>query len=126
MFPRVAAPQARVARSRRALYEGADGEAVVALLTHKVVKAARLEGLDEARMMLTDWLVFLAARLSEAYAQQSAGARSADRRPTSAFADCPALQARSGPLGLRQAPRSLPPLTSVGLPPSAAACPVLG
>lgn len=90
---RVSTAQVQVAAGKKAIYESADAEAMLALLAHKVVKAAQREGLEEARLMLTDWLVILAARYAEAYGRSATRAQLGGRRVDAAFSECVPLQA---------------------------------
>lgn len=51
--------QLEVARDALSLYAGSSTEAIVALLMHKITRAAVAEGMTEARLLLRDWLVYL-------------------------------------------------------------------
>lgn len=42
------------------LYSAADADTVLALLTHKVTRAARKQSVGEARLLLRDWLAAFA------------------------------------------------------------------
>lgn len=92
---RISTAQVQVAIGKKALYESADAEAMLALLTHKVVRAAQREGLEEARLMLTDWLVILAARYAEVYGRGAVAAKplAGARRVDASFSECVPLQA---------------------------------
>jgi len=74
-----------VARSRRHGFESCDAEATAVLLVHKALRAAEMEGLAEARLMLIDWLAVVVARA--AYAFPTPGAL-----PDASLAACPQLQ----------------------------------
>ena len=89
--------QAGVTRDADEVYKGADLAPVVALLTHKIVGAARTHaahaagaggagsadggddggeaGLDEAKLLLKDWLVFLLARYNLSSRERRPSAR---------------------------------------------------
>lgn len=92
---RVSTAQVSVAAGKKALLESADPEAMLALLTHKVVKASQREGLEEARLMLTDWLVILAARYAEVYGRGAAAGKPllGGRKVDASFSECVPLQA---------------------------------
>jgi hypothetical protein len=64
---RIVTVPAKVARSRRQIFETCDAEATAVLLAHKALRAAASDGVGEARLMLTDWLAALVARASEAF-----------------------------------------------------------
>jgi len=85
---RIMTAPAKLARTRRQMFESCDADATTVLLTHKAIRAASSEGILEARLMLTDWLAVLAARCSGAYAQPGSISTTAD----ASFACCPALQ----------------------------------
>jgi hypothetical protein len=64
---RIVTLPAKIARTRRQVFETCDPEVTAVLLTHKALRAAATDGLAEARLMLTDWLAALVARASEAF-----------------------------------------------------------
>jgi hypothetical protein len=62
---RIETVRADVGRLAQDLFASADVDVVVTLLAHKIIRALAVEGLHEARMLLQDWLVMLAARYNE-------------------------------------------------------------
>jgi hypothetical protein len=64
---RIVTVPAKVARSRRQIFETCDAEVTAVLLTHKALRAAAADGVAEARLMVTDWLAALVSRASEAF-----------------------------------------------------------
>ncbi|CAI5496196.1 unnamed protein product [Closterium sp. Naga37s-1] len=55
----------------REIYESADNEAIVTVLTHKVIRASLEEGVREGRLLLQDWLVILTAHYNHAFSSTS-------------------------------------------------------
>lgn len=47
----------RVANAHNEVYQNADPEAILAILMHKIGRAASTNGIEEARSLLQDWLV---------------------------------------------------------------------
>jgi Sec23/Sec24 helical domain len=78
---RVKTVQLRLVATPREVYDGADADAVLCLLTHKTLRATADEGVEEAHALLQDWLIILTAcynrhvlRLSRSSFQQHVGA----------------------------------------------------
>ncbi len=76
---------AKMARTRRQVFETCDAEATAVLLAQKALRVATADGVAEARLMLTEWLAALVARASEAF-PSGAGAT-----PDASFVACPPL-----------------------------------
>lgn len=64
---RIVTLPAKVARTRRQIFESCDADVTAVLLTHKALRVAAADGIGEARLMLTDWLAALVAHASEAF-----------------------------------------------------------
>lgn len=62
---RIRSVQLGVARNVGELYESADSEVILSILTHKIIHASLEEGIKEARILLHDWLVILTAQYNE-------------------------------------------------------------
>jgi len=77
---RICTVQARVSGKPRDVFNAADGDVVVALLSHKIFAAANAEGLGEARLLLADWLCILTARYNHECGILRFGAPDADAR----------------------------------------------
>lgn len=56
-----------VAPSFTLLYESADPEVILTVLTHKIIRASLDDGVKEARALLHDWLVILTAQYNDYY-----------------------------------------------------------
>lgn len=50
-----------VSRSPDDVYRHVDADVTLTVLTHKIIKAVRLQGVAQARLLLRDWLVIFAA-----------------------------------------------------------------
>ncbi|KAI5064713.1 hypothetical protein GOP47_0019408 [Adiantum capillus-veneris] len=62
---RVRSIQIEVARNLGELYESADSEVILSILTHKIIHASLEEGIKEARTLLHDWLIILTAQYND-------------------------------------------------------------
>lgn len=67
---RILTTPARVARSIHEVYSNANADGVLAMLMHKIGRAADAEGPQEARMLLQDWLILFCSRYNAHAAQQ--------------------------------------------------------
>ncbi|KAL6051129.1 Protein transport protein Sec24B [Balamuthia mandrillaris] len=62
--------QLEVARSLKKLYKSAIPENILSILTHKLIKASIEDGVEEARLLLRDWLITTVARYLENFTKQ--------------------------------------------------------
>nr|XP_024383708.1 protein transport protein Sec24B-like isoform X2 [Physcomitrium patens] len=85
--------QMDVAANFTELYESADTEVILAVLTHKIVRASLDEGVKEARALLHDWLVILTAQYNDYCKLAQFEQPSTHSRLDVAFSGCPQLQA---------------------------------
>ncbi|KAL3689756.1 hypothetical protein R1sor_016065 [Riccia sorocarpa] len=81
-----------IARNIYELYESADPEVVLTMLTHKVIQASLTDGVKEGRLLLHDWLVILTAQYNEFYKLARFEQRNTFTRLDVAFSNSPQLQ----------------------------------
>ncbi|GAQ81540.1 sec23/Sec24 zinc finger family protein [Klebsormidium nitens] len=87
---RIRTVQLPIARTAEDLFDHADPEIVLSLLTHKLIRASLEEGLKEARILVQDWLVILTAHYNVAFEMARFG-RVPESVDTS-LRGCPPLQ----------------------------------
>ncbi|GJP53808.1 hypothetical protein CLOM_g12942 [Closterium sp. NIES-68] len=81
-----------VAKGAREIYESADNEAILTVLTHKVIRASLEEGVREGRLLLQDWLVILTAHYNHAFGLAQFNQPHSVTRLDVSFSACPQLQ----------------------------------
>jgi hypothetical protein len=87
---RIVTVRAEASAKPRDILDRAEPDVVMALLSQKVIRAALDDGVDEARLLLQDWLAILFARFNTASGRAGAGDGSGSD-VTVSFAGCPAL-----------------------------------
>lgn len=81
-----------IAKGTREIFESADNEAILTVLTHKVIRASLEEGVKEGRLLLQDWLVILSAHYNDAFRLAQFGQPASVTRLDVSFSACPQLQ----------------------------------
>ncbi|KAG0567291.1 hypothetical protein KC19_7G124200 [Ceratodon purpureus] len=90
---RIRTLQMNVAANFTQLYESADTEVILTVLTHKIIRASLDDGVKEARALLHDWLVILTAQYNDYYKLAQFAAPTTINKLDVAFSRCPQLQA---------------------------------
>ncbi|CAI7906774.1 unnamed protein product, partial [Closterium sp. NIES-53] len=81
-----------VAKGAREIYESADNESILTVLTHKVIRASLEEGVREGRLLLQDWLIILTAHYNHAFGLAQFNQPHSVTRLDVSFSACPQLQ----------------------------------
>uniref|UniRef100_A0A7I4EH88 Sec23/sec24 transport family protein n=1 Tax=Physcomitrium patens TaxID=3218 RepID=A0A7I4EH88_PHYPA len=90
---RVRTLQMDIATNFIELYESADTEVILTVLTHKIIRASLDDGVKEARALLHDWLVILTAQYNDYYKLAQFEQPNTYSKLDVAFSRCPQLQA---------------------------------
>lgn len=89
---RVRTVQLGVARNIGEIYDCADSDVILSILTHKIIRASLEEGVREARLLLHDWLVILTAQYNDYCKLARFGQPNTISRLDPTFSQCPKLQ----------------------------------
>ncbi|KAG6549307.1 hypothetical protein Mapa_009293 [Marchantia paleacea] len=89
---RVRTVELGLSRNIYELYESADPEVILTILTHKIIQASLNDGVKEGRLLLHDWLVILTAQYNEFYKLARFSQPNTFSRLDVAFSSCPQLQ----------------------------------